>query len=449
MAKLHSLVDLLKKKLYFTEGLTVTELTKLIQEKMLQDYDFKQAQIFVNSCLHQCGCFYSQDNYIWFLDKHGLRENDQFFNMLFKHQRALRFGVANGNKKSRNNSKVVNLPHKLISDGRFVQLEGGNWGLTEWEVDAQEYRLRHVVIKVLSKNPDGLSYSEIFDKVEIWKKAFPNAVRDILHKYKYFSRQDDRWFYSYNARLTYELTKDKYLLTLNKQQLKHLKDKNKLDQKIKTREVQLREILSSKEQVAAALAEKSQLLEDYDHVVQRFAEKDLLLSLRKRELLKCKEEKHKLEKKAASILHQCRLWVEKSRLKEQENEWLTEEIKSLKIQQEEFEEKDRQQRYKWAQMKDKFATEKAELTRENVNLKHQIEKLMTKAKKEEKEYRNELGKLTADLRRILQESEERRYALEMMENEFQDLRKENRLLKAKTKHPLVRFSLKLASIFGR
>ncbi|MBS3968868.1 MAG: hypothetical protein KGZ94_01995 [Clostridia bacterium] len=449
MTKLHSLVDLLKKNLYFAEGLTVIELTRYIQRKMLQDYTFQQAQSFVNSCLHQCACFYSCDDYIWYMDKQGLRENDQFFNMLFKHQRPLKFSSTTSAKKSRKNTKVVSHPTNLNSDGRFVQLEGGNWGLTDWEVDVNDYRLRHVIIKVLYKNTNGLTYDEIQDKVETWKKACPCAVRDLLHKYPYFRKQDDKWLYFAEARSTYEKTLEKYLKTLNRQQLKHLSQKHKLSEKIKNQELQFREIYAAKKQIAASLAEKNQNMEDYDHLIQRFAEKDLLLSLRKRELYRVKEEKQKAEKKADSILYQCRLWVNKAKLKEQENEKLALEINRLKDELAELTERERQLRYRFAQQKDKNATEKAEVIRENVNLKHQLEKIITKAKNEEREFKNEIGKLTAELRRIIQESEERRYSMEMLELEFHDLRKENRMLKASTRHPLVRFSLKIAAFFGR
>ncbi|WP_028309598.1 hypothetical protein [Desulfitibacter alkalitolerans] len=449
MTKLHSLVDLLKKNLYFAEGLTVIELTRYIQQKMLQDYTFQQAQSFVNSCLHQCACFNSSDGYIWYMDKQGLRENDQFFNMLFKHQRPLKFSSTNTVKKGRKNTKIVSHPTNLNSDGRFIQLEGGNWGLTDWEVDVNDYRLRHVIIKVLYKNTNGLTYDEIQDKVEIWKKACPYAVRDLLHKYPYFRKQDDKWLYFTEARSAYEKTLEKYLKTLHRQQLKHLSQKHKLSERIKTQELQFREIYTAKKQIAASLAEKNQNMEDYDHLIQRFAEKDLLLSLRKRELYRVKEEKQKAEKKADSILYQCRLWMNKAKLREQENENLTQDIIKLKGELAELTERERQQRYIFAQQKDKSATEKAEVIRENVNLKHQLEKIMTKSKKEEKELKNEIGRLTAELRRIIQENEERRYSMEMLELEFHDLRKENRILKASTKHPLVRFSLKIAAFFGR
>lgn len=449
MTKLHSLVDLLKKNLYFAEGVTVIELTRSIQQKMLQDYTFQQAQSFVNSCLHQCACFYSSDGYIWYMDNQGLRENDQFFNMLFKNQRPLKFSVTNSVKKGRKNPKVITHPTNLNSDGRFVQLESGNWGLTDWEVDVNDYRLRHVLIKVLHKNPDGLTYDEIQDKVEIYKKAFPSAVRDLLHKYPYFSKQDDKWIYHSQARSAYDKTLEKYLKTLHKQKLKHFSQKIKLSDKIKTLEMQFAEICTAKKQIAVSLAERIHNVEEYDHLIQRFAEKDLLLSLRKRELYRVKEEKQKSDKKAESILYQCRLWMNRAKLKEQYNISLAQEIDQLKLSISELTERERQQRYKTAQLKDKYATEKAEITRENVNLKHQLEKIHAKAKKEEKELKNEIGKITAELRRVIQESEERRYTMEMLELEFHDLRKENRMLKARTKHPLVRFSLKIAAFFGR
>lgn len=451
MTKLHSLVDLLKKNLYFTEGLTVVELTRYIQCKMLQDYTFGQAQSFVSSCLHQCACFYSSDGYIWYMDRTGLRENDQFFNMLFNnHQKQLKLpSISNAKKGRKNINKVVNHPTNLNSDGRFVQLEGGNWGLTEWKVDTNDYRLRHVIIKVLYKKVEGLTYSDIQDKVEICKKTSPHAVRDLLHKYPYFRKQDDKWLYSIEARSAYEKTLEKYLKTLHRQQINHLSQKHKLAEKIKMRELQFKEVYTARKQVAASLAEKRQNIEEYDHLIQRFAEKDLLLSLRKRELYKIKEEKYKAERKIDAILKQCKLWVNKTKLKEEENENLTQETNILKNEIAKLTERERQLNYKLIQQKDKSAVEKAETIRENVNLKHHFKKLLASSEKEEKELKSEIGKLTTELRRAVQESEERRYSMEMLEAEFQDIRKENRMLKANIKHPLVRFSLRIAAFFGR
>ncbi len=449
MAKLNSLVDLLKINLYFTEGLTISELTRSIQNKMLQDYTFLQAQKSVVSCLHQCGCFYSPQGYIWFMDKQGMRENDQFFNMLFKHQRALKFTTTAKIKHSQKNNKIIPLPTNLVSDGRFVQLEGGHWGLTEWEIEINEYRLRHIVIKVLANNPKGLNYSEVDNKVEIWKQALPNAVRDILHKYPYFIKIDEKWIYHLQIRTVYDLLIERYVRALNKKQLMHLKKINKVNSKILSKNIQLEEISSAQKQIAAALAEKKQTLLDYDQLVQRFAEKDLLLSLRKRELLRCKQEKTRAEKKANSILYQCRLWVDKAKLKSQENKLISEEIKQTKTQIINLREKDRQQKYKQTQIKDEYATDKAKLIRENVNIKHQMEKLVGSSQAEIKELRNDMMRLTADLHRAIQENEERRYSCEVLEADYNNMKKENRLLKLKTRHPLVRFSMKLISLFEK
>jgi len=197
------------------------------------------------------------------------------------------------------------------------------------------------------------------------------------------------------------------------------------------------------------LAEKHQSTEEYEHIIQRFAEKDLLLSLRKRELYKIKEEKFKVERRSIAILQQCKLWVSKTKIKERENESLVQKIAELKDEIAELAINEREFRYKFSQQKDKNAMEKAEVIRENVNIKHQLEKIIAKSKKEEKELKVEIGKLTAELRRTVKESEERKYSLEMLEGEFRDVRKENRLLKANSKHPLVRFSLKIATFFGK
>ena len=177
MAQLHSLVDLLKKNLYFAEGLSLKELTRSVHKKMLQDYSSEEVEKFIVSCLSSTRCFYSPDNYLWYMDNNGLLENDQFYNKLFKEQMALRFpDIKNKDhktskeKKKNSKNKIIQLAVNFVSDGRFVQHDGGKWGLTEWEVESERYRLRHLVIKVLVNNPQGLVLKEIVEKVGVWRE---------------------------------------------------------------------------------------------------------------------------------------------------------------------------------------------------------------------------------------------------------------------------------------
>lgn len=448
VGELHSLVDMLKKTMYFCEGLTVKELTRFVHNKMLQDYEVGEVKECIESCLKQIRCFTSNDGWTWHLDRNGEPENDRYYDQLFKQQRALRFAQPStkGNKKNKKrNGETVNLMH----DGRFVQLEGGKWGLTEWEIDPAQYRLRHLVIKVLFRNPDGLLPDEVVDKVEIFREVRPNAVFDLLKKYPYFVvSEDGRWQYRPELRKVYDLQLERHLISLNREKRRFFREKDKLLQKIKYKEMQLREVKAAKEQVAAALAERTQMLDDYDHLVQRFAEKDLLLSLRKKELIRCRQERARLESKANSILHQCRRWVDKARGQEEEIAWLKEQVDNLSAQVEWVQEKDRQLQKKLADLKDKYTTEKAELVRENLTLKHQLEKGIVNARREEKELREELAKLSNDLRQALQLAEERRYSLEATQEQLEQYRKECRMLKASTRHPLVRLSMKIAAIFG-
>jgi len=459
VAQLHSLVDLLKKNLYFAEGLSLKELTRSVHTKMLQDYSSEEVEKFIVSCLSSTKCFYSSHDYLWYMDKKGLSENDEFYNKLFKEQMALRFSdVKNkGNKSSKaskgkrkkNNNKVIQLSMNLVCDGRFVQHEGGKWGLTEWEVDPNQYRLRHLVIKVLANNPEGLNLKEIVEKVGIWRETSSHVIKELLRKYHYFLLEGEIWSYNAKLRSMHDQMIEKHIASLRRQKLVFFQEKASLVRSLERKNMVLKELQFAKEQTAAALAEQTRLVEDYDHIVQRFAEKDLLLSLRKRELIKCKQEKQKMESKANCILRECRKWVDKCKNLEQENDWLIREAKVYKDEKEKIAINEEQLRKKIAELKDKHASEKADLIRENINLKHQLEKHVSRAKKQEKDLKTEISRLGADLRTALQESEERRYLLEMAENQLNQLRKELRQIKKSMTNPLVKLSLKVANIFAR
>ena len=198
--KLNSLTDVLKKTLFFFEALTVAELAPHVQKKMLQDYSSAQVEEKIGLCLEQHQCFNKNEQQQWFLGLEGHRENDQFYGLLLKRQQPLSLKEvfkANAKKKKR---KMVSEEASLISDGRFVQLDNGYWGLTEWEVENSKYSLKQMVIKAMKLHPGGLSLPQLHGVIKDWRPTELKALEDVLSKYPYFE-QIGEGIWCYNAEI--------------------------------------------------------------------------------------------------------------------------------------------------------------------------------------------------------------------------------------------------------
>jgi len=165
--ELYSLNDVLKKTLFFFETLNVAELTPYVQQKMMQDYEPTKVEDKIILCLRQHSCFFRDQNNSWRLNLEGRRENDAFYALLLKRQQPLNLKevMRGGNAKNKNKNfkRIIAEETSLISDGRFIQLKNGHWGLTEWEVESALYSLKDMVIKSLKLYPAGLSAQQIFE----------------------------------------------------------------------------------------------------------------------------------------------------------------------------------------------------------------------------------------------------------------------------------------------
>jgi hypothetical protein len=417
---------------------------------MLQDYTKDEVKKYISSCLSGTRCFYSPDDYLWYMNKRGFPENDEFYNKLFKENKPLKYTENKVNvKNKRRSKKVIKLSLNLSQDERFVQLDGGKWGLTEWEEENTQYRLRHNVIKILAENPKGLKIEEIIKKTTNNNMGNHYPVKDILKKYPYFIEENSIWYYDFKLRSMYEQMIEKHIASLRRQKLNFFQQKSRMYKRIRSKETAIKELGTAREQIASALQEKSMLVEDYDHVVQRFAEKDLLLVLRKKELIRCKKEKQELENKANCILKECRKWVQQTRNLEQENEYIMQEAKHYKEENNRLTQSENKLRTELAAAKDKSASDKAELIRENINLKHRMDKQLSRAREEEKNLRTEISRLGMDLKNLLQENQENNYSLKNTQEENDKLRKEVRKLKINLQNPLVKISIKIAGIFAK
>jgi hypothetical protein len=462
ISELFSLTDELKKNLYFFENMTVAELTPYIHQKMLKDYSLAQVEERIGLCLQQHPCFYLVSENVWRLNTEGLRCNDDFYTLLLKHGQPLsikeifnnKFNGKNKNKKIR---RLMSEEANLISDGRFIQLDNDYWGFTQWVVEAANYSVKHLIIKALKKHPAGLNLPQIFEFTSSWRKTSLPAVKEVLHKYPYFElKNQELWIYEPAIRVAYERLIGRYLLVLKRQRERRIKERECWRNKLIVLKKQLHEVNIVHQEAAVALAQKIEDNYRQEYLVTQMAEKDLLLSLRKKEIFRYREHINKLEAKANSILYQCKLWVERTRVGEKERTELRKALKdslgniallATKIQ--EKEDNERQNNIAKINLKEHYTTRIAELQNEIVELRQKLERSQEKAVQHERQYQSEIDFLNNSLKEALEKEQEQQRSLLLLQKELTFFKKENQKHKALLKNPLVKLILMIFSFFQR
>lgn len=455
--QLHSLTDVLKKTLFFFDAMTVEEITPYVHRHMLKDYNLEQVAEKVQLCLQQNPCFYCDEQGRWYLNLEGGRENDQFYSMLLNKQKPLSLKeIQKGNGK-RKKKKTVAEEAALISDGRFIQLNNGYWGLTEWEVESSSYSLKQLIIKALKMHPTGLSAQQLFQVVRSWREVSLNDVEQILKKFPYFEQIGDGvWCYNSQSHLAYENILERFLSAMDRQRKRWHRDRQRWQNQVAVLQKQLQEVNVAYREAAAALAARVEESEQNDQLLTQLAEKDLLLSLRKKEIYRYKEHLNKAEAKANSILHQCRLWVGRARDAEAEIQRLQENLaktqanlESMFSKLQQYKEKDRENKAKIIELKDAHATRVAELQTEIVELKQKLERTRELTGQGERKLREEINLLSNDLKGALEGNEDLRKSLRMAHQELNRAKDEYKRLEARLRNPLVRLVVKFCSIFDR
>ncbi|OPX84667.1 MAG: hypothetical protein A4E53_03724 [Pelotomaculum sp. PtaB.Bin104] len=456
--RLNSLTDVLKKTLFFFESLSVAELTPYVHRKMLKDYSLSQVEEKVNLCLSQHPCFFPErDN--WRLNLEGLRDNDQFYALLLKkgQPQNLRELMKKGNAKKRKTKTMLAEEVQLISDGRFIQLDNGYWGLTEWEVEASQYSLKHLVVKAMKMHPGGLSLQQLQDVINSWRVTEKKTIEGVLRKFSYFELVGEGvWSYNPAAHLLYDDILRRFLNMVARQKVRWRQDRLRWKNKLESAQNSLSEAMAGQREVAAALAEKMELAGQHDYLLTQMAEKDLLLSLRKREIYRYREHIKKLEAKSNCILYQCRLWVNRTKetkddaskirvtlIKTQNN------LESLFTKLQQYKEKDREYKAKFIELKDKQANKVAELHTEIVELKQQLERERAAALLEERRMMGEISELSSALKKALRAEGERQRSQMLAQEELAATRDGFKALEERLKNPLVRIVVGICSFFKR
>ncbi|MBV1770274.1 MAG: phage-shock protein, partial [Candidatus Desulforudis sp.] len=182
---LHSLTDVLKRTLFFFEAMSAKELAPYVRRKMLQDYSLAQVEEKVYLCLKQHNCFDHGEDRLWRLNLQGVRENDHFYHLLLKKQQPLSLWeiVKSNQSKKKKLRRMIAEEANLISDGRFIQLDNGLWGLTEWDVEVGQFPLKHLIIKAFRLHPGGLSLAQLVGVVNTWRPTTETSAEAILSKF--------------------------------------------------------------------------------------------------------------------------------------------------------------------------------------------------------------------------------------------------------------------------
>lgn len=454
--KLNSLTDVLKKTLFFFEALSVAELAPHVQRRMLKDYSLVQVEEKVGLCLSQNECFYREKD-IWRLNLEGNKENDQFYSLLLKKSQPLNLReiLKSANSKKKKTKKLLSEEACLISDGRFIQLDNGYWGLTEWEVETSHYSLKHLIIKAMKIHPGGLSLQQLHQVIHSWRPTEIRSLEGVLRKFPYFEVAGEGvWSYNPTVRILYEDLLKKFLHMTGRQKTRWHRDRARWSGKLQVVQNQCQEAMAGQREAAAALAEKIELAGQHEYILTQMAEKDLLLSLRKKEILRYREHISKLEAKSNSILYQCRLWVRRTREAQEDiirvKELLGKNQGSLeglftKLQQ--YKERDREHKARLAEMKEQHSVRVAELQTEIVELKQKLDRSKAAHAIEERRLQEEINSLSNDLKKALRIEEDLQRSYLMAQQEVAAAREENKKLETQMKNPFVRFFLRICSFF--
>ncbi|MDD4767298.1 MAG: phage-shock protein [Desulfotomaculaceae bacterium] len=456
--KLNSLTDVLKKTLFFFEALSVAELTPHVQRKMLKDYSLLQVEERVYLCLNQNPCFYKEkDN--WRLDLEGNKGNDQFYSLLLKKGQSLNLKeiFKNANSKKKKVKKTISEEVSLISDGRFIQLDNGYWGLTEWEVETSHYSLKNLLIKAMKIHPGGLSLQQLHKLINSWRSTDIKTLEGVLKKFSYFEMVGEGvWSYNLAARVLYEDLLKKFLGVVNRQKNRWHRDRTGWKNKLETMQKHVQEAVSGQRETAAALAEKMELAGQHEYLLTQMAEKDLLLSLRKREILRYREHLTKLEAKANSILYQCRLWVKRTRESQDETARLKEllaknhgNLEGLFTKMQHYKERDRENKIKLAEIKEQHGIKIAELQTEIIDLKQKLEREKSLAAIENRRLQEEIKDLSNDLKKTLKSEEDFQRSYLMVQQELAAAREGYKRIERRMRNPLVYIILKICTFFEK
>lgn len=463
--------SLLKKTLFFFKQMTYLEIYAYAKKNMKGMMPEKELEEKIKQCLKESQCFIKTEKEQWEVSLEGIRKNDAFYNHLLKKQSPVFLKEANKKgSKGKKKAKPMAEESSLGVDGRFVCLDKECWGLTEWEVKMADFPLKQLIIKILKEHEGGLSLAQIEEKLVSFKSFEVKALESLLSKFPYFKPNGAGIFsYDFNVHLAYESVMNKFLASLQNQKDKWLKEKDSLLNEQNHIKNQLHEVEQSYRKTATALALKLEELGQQKELSSQIIEKDLLLSLRKKEILLYREQMDKLERKAENILSQCRIWVNRFKHREEENRKLSlileDKVLELQAMSSELQEhRDKELSYKkllqdyqereqhnlvlMENLREEQFLKVSALQEEIGQLKSNLDKTLKMAILDEQNYKQELGQLQINLKEMKLRKNEAQRELRYVQEKVIKYQEEKRVLDDKMKNPLVQFSLWVSSLFN-
>ncbi len=130
IGKLDSITDILKQKLFEYSPQSIDELVHEVQVLLVNQKPTKIIKN-INRCLTKNPCFRSEGRGLWCLRLDGVKENDVVHRTLQSQGDALRLNKIN-QRLSESGKPGTAREQRLVTDGRFLRLKDGRWGLIYW-----------------------------------------------------------------------------------------------------------------------------------------------------------------------------------------------------------------------------------------------------------------------------------------------------------------------------
>ncbi|GAW93680.1 hypothetical protein [Calderihabitans maritimus] len=401
-----SLTDLLKQKLYYSCGEGLTNLVEWVHSKMLRDYLPEKVEETVLTCLQNNPCFKQGEDNLWYLNKEGNKDNDWVYKLLQKAKKPLSIEeLAGKGARGGKGKKQLIKNMKLSSDGRFIQLENGKWVLADWRL-LKEIRDKDVdkIYELIQQCKCPVSLREVAQQLFNLNLEETNMWEKLENNERFIWIDEDRWFLK-ELLLPEKNNKTPYLKHLKEmrilpdialQQEKWEKERAALTREVNELKASLEEAHKAREEAAATLAQQI-AMGNHLKLLQR--------------------QKEKLEAKAASILRQCRLWVDRARRLEEEKAGYEETINGLQ--------------------------------QEINKLYQKMERLRQEAEDRQTRLQAELNDISGELAKVLRSNHQLELALDAAQETKKKLEETVHKLKSKTRHPLVRWTLYILTWWER
>lgn len=160
-----SLTDVLKQLLFQYEPRSLADLLPSAKVYLGVQQSGARLEKDVLRCLQKNPAFDETDQGMWSINLRGLRENDGAYQTLKKEAVPLRISEI-CDRLARNNKSPVPDEKRLVRDGRFLRLKGGQWILVPWEViRAVQPKEMDAIADMLRRSGEPLPVVKLSDEI--------------------------------------------------------------------------------------------------------------------------------------------------------------------------------------------------------------------------------------------------------------------------------------------